>query len=185
MASKLFIHGLSWHTDDETLRQGFAHYGQIHEAVVVKDRATMRSRGFGFVRFETEQEAQAAIDAMNGNEFDGRVIRVEKAMNRPQRPDGGFQGRGGYNTQPSGYQGGFGGSAQFAGQGGAQGSPQGYNRGGYGYNTYQGYAGNQGYSQSQGYPSYGGPSHANPNANAGYGTGNWRGPESQPGPEGN
>ncbi|KAJ5594135.1 Nucleotide-binding alpha-beta plait [Penicillium hispanicum] len=151
--SKLFVHGLSWHTNDDTLREGFQQFGEIQEAIVVKDRATLRSRGFGFVRFATEAEADAAMSAMNNQEFDGRVIRVDKAFDRPSRPDGGFQGRGGYNQQPgSGYQGGG-----FGGGGG-------YNRGGYGYNSY-GSGGGGGYGGGGYGGGYGG------GANAGYGGG--------------
>ncbi|KAE8134195.1 hypothetical protein BDV38DRAFT_255824 [Aspergillus pseudotamarii] len=95
--SKLFIGGLSWHTTDEGLRDGFSRFGQIEDAVVVKDRDTGRSRGFGFVRFATEAEADAAVQEMNNQEFDGRQIRVDKASERPPRNNGGFQGRGGYN----------------------------------------------------------------------------------------
>ncbi|KAJ6027212.1 uncharacterized protein N7446_004188 [Penicillium canescens] len=130
--SKLFIHGLSWHTNDEALREGFQQFGEIQEAIVVKDRATLRSRGFGFVRFANEADAEAAMNAMNNQEFDGRTIRVDKAFDRPQRPEGGFQGRGGYNSQPpSGYQGGGGYNAGGYNNGG------GYNGGGYnrGYNN--------------------------------------------------
>jgi len=84
--SKLFVHGLSWHTSDDTLREGFQQFGEIQEAIVVKDRATLRSRGFGFVRFATDAEADAALEAMNNQEFDGRVIRVDKAFDRPNAP---------------------------------------------------------------------------------------------------
>ncbi|KAJ5396659.1 Nucleotide-binding alpha-beta plait [Penicillium cosmopolitanum] len=184
--SKLFVHGLSWHTNDDTLREGFQQFGEIQEAIVVKDRATLRSRGFGFVRFATDAEADAAMNAMNNQEFDGRVIRVDKAFDRPSRPDGGFQGRGGYNQQPqSGYQGGGGG-----GYGGGGGSG-GYNRGGYGYNNYGngggagagggGYGGG-GAGAGAGYGGgYGG------GTNAGYGGGGgWRNNNQPPAPsEGN
>lgn len=72
--SKLFIGGLAWHTDETALRQKFEEFGQVEEAVVVKDRDTGRSRGFGFVRFTSEQEAEAAINAMNNIEVDGRTM---------------------------------------------------------------------------------------------------------------
>ncbi|KAF2739197.1 hypothetical protein EJ04DRAFT_508911, partial [Polyplosphaeria fusca] len=63
--SKLFIGGLAWHTDDATLRQKFEEFGQVEEAVVVKDRDTGRSRGFGFVRFSQDTEADTAMQSMN------------------------------------------------------------------------------------------------------------------------
>ncbi|GAB1208868.1 hypothetical protein APSETT445_007633 [Aspergillus pseudonomiae] len=91
--------------------------------IVVKDRDTNRSRGFGFVRFTTEAEADAAVQELNNTDavatsprgskiyktrFDGRVIRVDKASERPGRNDGGFHGRGGYNSR-GGNGGGYGG----------------------------------------------------------------------------
>ncbi|KAL4926945.1 RNA recognition motif domain-containing protein [Aspergillus undulatus] len=113
--AKLFIGGLAWHTTDETLRDGFSRFGTIEEAVVVKDHDTLRSRGFGFVRFSSEPEAEAAMQAMNNQEFDGRIIRVDKASERPSNArNGGFQGRGGYN-RPEGqaYRGGGAGVCRF------------------------------------------------------------------------
>ncbi|RAL02909.1 RNA recognition motif domain-containing protein [Aspergillus ibericus CBS 121593] len=105
--SKLFVGGLAWHTTDETLRQGFSEFGNIEEAIVVKDHDTNRSRGFGFVRFSSPEEADSAAQAMNNQEFDGRVIRVDKASERQgPRSGGGFHGRGGYNR--GGYGGGGG-----------------------------------------------------------------------------
>jgi RNA recognition motif-containing protein len=185
--SKLFVHGLSWHTNDDTLREGFQQFGEIQEAIVVKDRATLRSRGFGFVRFATDAEADAALSAMNNQEFDGRVIRVDKAFDRPSRPDGGFQGRGGYNQQPgNGYQGGGGGG----GGGGFGGNGGGYNRGGYGggyqqQQQQQPYGGNGGNGGNGGYGgNYGGGYGGG--ANAGYGGGGgWRNNNQDPAPEGN
>ncbi|OAQ72337.1 O-methyltransferase, family 3 [Pochonia chlamydosporia 170] len=117
--SKLFIGGLAWHTEETTLRQKFEEFGAVEEAVVVKDRDTGRSRGFGFVRYTQENDAQNAIAAMNNVEFDGRTIRVDKASdNGPRGGYGGgrgggqgFGGRGGYAApmpyglpqQPPGY----------------------------------------------------------------------------------
>lgn len=66
--SKLFIGGLAWHTTDESLRSGFEKYGAVEEAIVVKDRDTGRSRGFGFVRFSSEADAEAAAHEMNNQE---------------------------------------------------------------------------------------------------------------------
>lgn len=132
--SKLFIGGLAWHTTDDTLRQGFEKYGKIEEAIVVKDRDTNRSRGFGFVKFATDGEADTAMSAMNNQEFDGRVIRVDKASNTGSRPDGGFHGRGGYNRSEGGsYRGGYGG-----GYGGGWGGGGGGGGGQYGAQQNQG-----------------------------------------------
>ncbi|CAI0647172.1 unnamed protein product, partial [Colletotrichum noveboracense] len=107
--SKLFIGGLAWHTEENTLRQKFEEFGAVEEAVVVKDRDTGRSRGFGFVRYTQEGDAQKAIAAMNNVEFDGRTIRVDKASDNGPR-GGGFRGgfgggggRGGYGAPPMPY----------------------------------------------------------------------------------
>ncbi|KAI2629609.1 RNA recognition domain-containing protein [Hypoxylon sp. NC1633] len=101
--SKLFIGGLAWHTEDATLRQKFEEYGPVDEAVVVKDRDTGRSRGFGFVRYVNDADAQKAIAAMNNVEFDGRPIRVDRASDTGPRGGGGrggaYASRGGY-AQP-------------------------------------------------------------------------------------
>jgi hypothetical protein len=80
--AKLFIGGLAWHTEEATLHDGFKEFGDIKEAVVVKDRDTGRSRGFGFVRYHEEDAARRAIEAMNNTSFDGRIIRVDFASDR-------------------------------------------------------------------------------------------------------
>ncbi|KAG2413786.1 hypothetical protein HFD88_002975 [Aspergillus terreus] len=104
--------GLAWHTTDESLRAGFEKFGTVDNAIVVKDRDTGRSRGFGFVTFTSPQEADAALNELNNQEFDGRIIRVDFASERngPRNGgDGGFHGRGGYNAsggRPGGYGGG-------------------------------------------------------------------------------
>ncbi|KAL8370308.1 hypothetical protein RB595_000611 [Gaeumannomyces hyphopodioides] len=101
--SKLFIGGLAWHTEETILRQKFEEFGAVEEAVVVKDRDTGRSRGFGFVRYTNEDDAQRAINAMNNVEFDGRTIRVDKASDTG--PRGGYGGRGSpaYGGRGGGY----------------------------------------------------------------------------------
>lgn len=101
--SKLFIGGLAWHTEEATLRQKFEEFGQIEEAVVVKDRDTGRSRGFGFVRYTQDADAQKAIASMNNVEFDGRTIRVDKASDTGPRGGGGFGRGGGYAAGRGGY----------------------------------------------------------------------------------
>ncbi|QUC18252.1 uncharacterized protein UV8b_02493 [Ustilaginoidea virens] len=103
--AKLFIGGLAWHTEEGTLRQKFEQFGAVEEAVVVKDRDTGRSRGFGFVRYTQESDAQNAIAAMNNVEFDGRTIRVDKASDNGPR--------GGYGSGRGGGPSGFGGRAAY------------------------------------------------------------------------
>jgi len=156
--SKVFIGGLAWHTDDATLRQKFEEFGTVEEAVVVKDRDTGRSRGFGFVRFSQEAEAEAAITAMNNVEFDGRQIRVDKASDKSSTRGpggGGYSGRGGYNASNNGGDQGY-----SSGGGYGAGNPyQQRGAGGYGApswgpppSTYGGgYPQQGGYQQQQGY----------------------------------
>ncbi|KAG0637546.1 putative glycine-rich RNA-binding protein [Tuber brumale] len=107
MATKLFIRSLSWNTDDMSLRNGFEKFGTVTDAVVVKDRETGRSRGFGFVTFETEDCANAAIDGMNEQEFEGRRIVVVVAEDRRSGGGGGGYrndngGGGGYRNNGGG-----------------------------------------------------------------------------------
>ncbi|CAG8922761.1 unnamed protein product [Penicillium salamii] len=137
--SKLFIGGLSWNTDDQSLRQRFEEFGVVEDATVVKDRDTGRSRGFGFVRYSTDEEATAALEAMNNQEFDGRTIRVDRATERAGGGGGGrgFGGGGGYRQGGGGYGGGYGG-----GQGGYGGGQGGYGGGQGGYGG--GYGGQSG-----------------------------------------
>lgn len=96
MGKKLFVGGLSWNTNDESLRQAFEAFGQVDEAKVISDRETGRSRGFGFVTFSDEDEARQAIAAMDGKQLDGRSIKVNEAEEKPRGGGGGGGGRGGF-----------------------------------------------------------------------------------------
>jgi heterogeneous nuclear ribonucleoprotein A1/A3 len=82
MSKKLFVGGLAWATDDQGLREAFSPYGAISEAKVILDRDTGRSRGFGFVTFDTAADAEEAERAMNGATVDGRALRVNEATER-------------------------------------------------------------------------------------------------------
>ena len=82
MQDKLFVGGLSWDTDDQGLHQAFSRFGDIEEAIVIKDRDTGRSRGFGFVEMASAENAQAAISALNGHNLDGRDLTVNVAKER-------------------------------------------------------------------------------------------------------
>ena len=97
MAKKLYIGGLSYSTVDDGLKEAFAQYGTVESASVITDKMSGRSRGFGFVEMATEEEAQAAIEAMNGKELDGRTITVNEARPQEDRPrqDGFSRGGGG------------------------------------------------------------------------------------------
>ena len=86
MSNKLFIGNLSWGVDTDQLRELFSAYGVVTDAIVMTDRETGRSRGFGFVTFETEEEAAAAIEAMDGQDLDGRPVVVNVAKPREERP---------------------------------------------------------------------------------------------------
>ena len=80
--SKLFIGGLAWATETDNLRSVFSRFGNVTDAIVMRDRETGRSRGFGFVTFSNDEEAEAAIHGMNDQELDGRRIKVDRASSR-------------------------------------------------------------------------------------------------------
>lgn len=84
MAVKLFVGGLAWGTTDDSLKQFFASAGQVVSAVVITDKFTGKSKGFGFVEMSSDAEAKEAITKLNGQELDGRAITVNEA--RPQAP---------------------------------------------------------------------------------------------------
>ncbi|CAI0378484.1 unnamed protein product [Linum tenue] len=97
--NKLFIGGLSYSTDDQSLKQAFDAYGEVVEARVITDRDTGRSRGFGFVNFTEAEAANSAMSAMDGQELQGRNIRVSLANERPSAPrayNDSYRGGGGY-----------------------------------------------------------------------------------------
>ena len=99
MGKKLFVGSLSWDTNDEGLRNAFSAHGEISEAIVISDRDTGRSRGFGFVTFDDDEAADKAVAALNGTELDGRTIKVDiaQAKQRSGGGGGGGGGRGGYS----------------------------------------------------------------------------------------
>lgn len=79
---KLFVGGLPFSTTDEDLKEGFSQFGNVANAKVITDRETGRSRGFGFVEFESEEEGKAAIDGLDNKDFGGRTIHVSEARER-------------------------------------------------------------------------------------------------------
>jgi len=79
MGNKLFVGSLSWGVKDDALREAFAQAGTVEDAVVISDRMSGRSKGFGFVTMSTDEEAQAAIEMWNEKELDGRKIIVNEA----------------------------------------------------------------------------------------------------------
>ncbi|KKQ36973.1 MAG: RRM domain-containing RNA-binding protein [Candidatus Roizmanbacteria bacterium GW2011_GWA2_37_7] len=84
--NKIFVGNLAWEVRDDKLREIFSQFGEITDAVVIIDRRTNRSKGFGFITFATPEAAQAAIAAMHGQEVDGRNIVVNIARPREERP---------------------------------------------------------------------------------------------------
>jgi RNA recognition motif-containing protein len=92
--TELYVGNLPWSTNDEGLTALFAAHGVVQRAKVVMDRETGRSRGFGFVTMANPAEAQAAIQALNGQDCQGRALRVRQA--EPKPPGGGGGGGGGF-----------------------------------------------------------------------------------------
>lgn len=91
---KLFVGGLPFSMSDDDLNQAFAAHGTVASAVIIKDRETGRSKGFGFVEFENDEEGKAAEKALNGTELGGRSITVNEARAREERPRRDFNGGG-------------------------------------------------------------------------------------------
>ncbi len=112
----IYVGNLAYATTDEDLRGFFAAYGTVSSARVCVDRMTGRSKGFGFVEMPNNEEAQAAITAMNGREVDGRALRVNESQPKPRddRRGGGFGGGGG-GGYGGGGGGGFGGGRRDSG----------------------------------------------------------------------
>jgi RNA recognition motif-containing protein len=108
MNRKLFVGNLSFNTEERTLQDLFAQAGPVASVRVMRDMATGRARGFGFVEMETEDAAQSAIEKFNNSELDGRRIAVNEA--RPMVPGGGrFNRGGGGDRGDRGDRGGYGG----------------------------------------------------------------------------
>ncbi len=100
MAKKLFVGNLAHELNDNDLKDLFSQHGSVQSAQVITDRDTGRSKGFGFVEMGNDDEAQAAIKALNGTDASGRPLTVNEARPRTERPDrggrgGGFGGGGG------------------------------------------------------------------------------------------
>lgn len=94
---KLYVGNLNFRTTNDDLESLFSNYGQVDEAAVVTDRETGRSRGFGFVTMSNAEDANKAIEALNGTEFEGRDLTVNEARPKTDRPRGG--GGGGYGRR--------------------------------------------------------------------------------------
>jgi RNA recognition motif-containing protein len=123
MGRKLYVGNLSFSVDSAALEQMFSEFGKVESASVVTDRETGRSRGFGFVEMSSGEEAEAAINALNGQDHGGRALTVNEAKPREDRPRGGGGGGGGF---------GGGGGRSGGGPGGRGGRPGGGGGGGFG-----------------------------------------------------
>ena len=138
MSSKLYVGNLSYQVSDEDLSSFFSAAGEVVSARIVRDRETNRSKGFGFVEMSSNDQAQKAVDDLNGQELDGRALRVDLAREegrggggggggRPGggggggRPGGGFGGGGGGGRPGGGFGGGGGGRPSGGGGGGGRG----------------------------------------------------------------
>ena len=108
MGKKLYVGNLSYDVDSSELEQLFGQHGQVTSAQVINDRDTGRSKGFGFVEMANDDEAEAAIAALNGQQHNGRALTVNEARPREDRGGGGG-GRGGYGGGGGGGRGGYGG----------------------------------------------------------------------------
>lgn len=126
MSKKMYVGNLAWSVTSEDLQELFAAHGAVTSAEVIKDRETGRSRGFGFVEMENQQEMEAAIQALNGYDLGGRPLTVNEARERAPREGGG--GGGGYGGG-GGDRGGRSGGGYGGGGGGGYGGGGG---GGYG-----------------------------------------------------
>src|SRR4051794_26918784 len=133
MGKKLFVGNLNFKTNDDDLRTLFGQAGTCESATVMMDRATGRSRGFGFVEMSSDEEALKAIQEFNGYEFQGRNLNVNEARERtPGGPrPGGYGGGGGYaGARPGGGYGGGGGGYAGGGRGGFGGGDRDFGGGG-------------------------------------------------------
>jgi RNA recognition motif-containing protein len=134
MGKKLYVGNLSYQVDGSELEQLFTQYGQVTSAQIINDRDTGRSKGFGFIEMANDNEAQAAIEALNGQQHNGRALTVNEARPREERGGGGG-GRGGFGGGGGGGRGGYGGGGGggrggYGGGGGGGGASSRGDRGG-------------------------------------------------------
>ena len=141
----IFVAKLNYDTIEDDLRSAFEQFGEVSSCSIAHDKMTGRSKGFGFVEMDNDEEAEKAIDALNETDLDGRTIVVKKAEPRESRDSrgggGGGGGRGGYGGGGGGNRGGGGG---YGGGGGGGSRGGGYGGGGGGGN--RGGGGGGGYS---------------------------------------
>ncbi len=124
MGKKLYVGNLPFSVTDESLSAKFSTIGSVDSAKIIMDRDSGRSKGFGFVEMTNDEEADKAVNELNGADFDGRALKVSEA--RPQEERSGGGGRGGFGGGRGGGGGGYGGG----GGGGRSGGGGGYGGGG-------------------------------------------------------
>jgi len=120
VGKKLYVGNLTYGVSDSQLEQLFSQFGTVQSAQVIQDRATGRSKGFGFVEMDTEAQAQAAIEGLHDQEHDGRRLTVNEAKPREDRGGGGGYGGGGGRGGRGGGGGGYGGGGYGGGGGGGR-----------------------------------------------------------------
>ncbi|MFT3903420.1 MAG: RNA-binding protein [Niabella sp.] len=114
----IYVGNLSWNLKDQDLQNLFSEYGEVASAKIVSDKFTNRSKGFGFVEMPNQEEAEAAINALNGNELDGRNIVVNESRPKEGGSTGGYKkksfGGGGGGYRKSGGGGGYRGGSDYS-----------------------------------------------------------------------
>jgi cold-inducible RNA-binding protein len=115
MGRKLYVGNLPYSATEQSLREAFSASGTVDSVSVITDRDTGQSKGFAFIEMSTDQEAQAATEAMNGKTLDGRQIKVNEAKPKGSGGGGGG-GRGGYGGGGGGGRGGYGGGGGGGGR---------------------------------------------------------------------
>jgi len=113
MAKKLYVGGLPYSTTDTELKEAFAQIGAVESAVVIMDKMSGRSKGFGFVEMSSDEEAQKAIETWNGKDFGGRTLTVNEARPMEERPRNNFRSGGDRGGDRGGYGGGRGGGRNW------------------------------------------------------------------------
>ena len=126
MNTKMYVGNLSYDATDSDLRELFEAHGTVTDVFIVKDRESGRARGFAFVSMETPEEMNAAIEALNGEEYQGRALTINEARPREERPQGGGGGGRNFGGGGGGGRGGF----NRGGGGGRGGNSRGGHRGG-------------------------------------------------------
>ncbi|MEM9294351.1 MAG: RNA-binding protein [Planctomycetota bacterium] len=127
MTMRIYVGNMAFSTTEDSLEALFSNYGEVSEVAVISDRETGRPRGFAFVTMPNDEEGKQAISALDGEEFEGRTLRINEAQPRAGGGGGGFRGGGGGG---GGFRGGGGGGGGFRGGGGGGGGRRGGGGGG-------------------------------------------------------